>query len=321
MVCRAARCKRAGGRSVGGCRGWVGPNRRKKQHSGPCVCAARACNGRELPAAASERIGSSSGGRYYCVCVFVIVAVVRRQSSVRRHRRAACTVEFDEYIDDEPWRAAAAATTRQRAPPQHWPRPLCPVHSPYSRVPPPLSASAVDVMAATGSSAAASSYRNNAADFQHHHGGGRHHHQRHQLSYSHNYEPPPPSVRYRTTTPPPPDAVHRHPYWDTVVPPLPPSLYQRNAVAYNSAKAPYHHRSYHVSSMKFRVVDSSCSSRVLSKTRSLKTVHHLYQKPSKITEALLNAVEEMCSPLNSFVENCRTNTIFVISGRESITCE
>uniref|UniRef100_A0A2S2R9L7 Peripheral plasma membrane protein CASK n=1 Tax=Sipha flava TaxID=143950 RepID=A0A2S2R9L7_9HEMI len=83
-------------------------------------------------------------------------------------------------------------------------------------------------------SAAASSYYNTV---------DHHHHHRYQHGYSRNYEPPPPSVRHRTTTPPPPSAVHRHPYWDTVVPPLPPSLYQRNAAGFNSA--PYHHRSYH----------------------------------------------------------------------------
>lgn len=199
------------------------------------------------------------------------------QSSVsisRARAVVAAAVEFDEYIDDdEPWRAAAAATavaaTRQRTPPpQHWPRPLCPVHSPYSRVPPPLSASAVDVMT-TGAGGGSYFYYNDAADFRRYHeqqnagAGDRHQQQRaarHHLSHSHrDYDEPPASsaARFRTTTPPPPppssNAAHRHrsPYcWDTVVPPLPPSLYHRNAGAY----VPYHHRSYHVSILSRGIV-------------------------------------------------------------------
>lgn len=233
------------------------PGRGKKTTLFRCVCAARACiSSSKLTAVVA---GRSRGKRVSVGGVSQHQQNDHQQQHQHYHRRRrrlvswarAATVEFDEYIDDEPWRAAATATTRQRTPPQHWPRPLCPVHSPYSRVPPPLSASAVDVMASgpgNGSVAGGSayySYDHPLQQQQHHLHHQHYHHRRYQPSYSHNYEPPPPSVRNRTTTPPPPNSVHRNLYWDTVVPPLPPSIYQRNNAGYSST--PFHHRSYHVS--------------------------------------------------------------------------
>ncbi|KAE9536457.1 hypothetical protein AGLY_007246 [Aphis glycines] len=124
-----------------------------------------------------------------------------------------------------------------------------------------------------------------------------HHQQRYQHSYSHNFEPPPPSVRHRTTTPPP-NAVHRHPYWDTVVPPLPPSLYQRNAGGFNSA--PYHHRSYHVSITYYNVYKVYCPFdiiRVLGPIYLIASI--LYTADLKTLKPTARAVSGHCGAIKS----------------------